>query len=234
MGYLLSSFAIYYFLNIYYLNDKNRYVTYLLNSFNNLEIKMNYDEFKSCGKLRSMLNKTYNSRIITPELQAYLDYRLDDEAKFHESGWKQAIVVSLYDFIIKCDSKRSRLEKVLKMLDILSSYKNKTVEAAIEAAGKDKGYWEPREVEFPNDINPRLSIYLGEDYGQIRKATKVSEPCALIDLEVDEYKDGLPTGKIILVTYDKESHRRFLHGYKKTREELLRAYYEEDEENGIL
>lgn len=199
-----------------------------------MNYKISYNEFRSCGKLRSMLNRTHNSKFITPQLQEFLDFRLNDESKFHESGWKQAVIVSLYDVIVACDSKRLRLEKVLKMLDILTSYKNEVVEAAIEAVGKDKGYWETREVEFPNDLDPRLSIDLGADYGQIRKATKASKPTLLIDLEVDEYIDGLPTGKTVLVTYDKDSHRRFLHGYKKTHEEELKEYYEEDEENGIL
>lgn len=193
-----------------------------------------YNEFKSCGKLRSMLNRTYNSKFITPELQEFLEFRLKDESEFHESGWKQAVVVSLYDFIVECKSKRLRFEKILKMLEYLTSYKNKVVEAAIEVAGKGKDYWEAREVEFPNDLDPRLSIDLGENYGQIRKAIKVSEPCLLINLEVDEYINGLPTGKTVLVTYDKDSHRRYLHGYKKSPEEKLKDFYEEDEENGIL
>lgn len=200
-----------------------------------MNYKISYNEYRQCGRLRCEINRTHNSKFITPQLQEFLDFRLNDEAKFHDSGWKQAVVVSLYDFIVECDSKRLRLEKVLKMLDILTSYKNDTVEAAIEAAGKGKGYWETREVSFPDKpIDPRLSIDLGADYGYITKATKASEPTLLIDLEVDEYKDGLPTGKTVLVTYDKDSHRRFLHGYKKTHEEELKEFYEEDEENGIL
>lgn len=202
-----------------------------------MNYKISYNEYRQCGSLRSMLNRTHNSKFITPELQAYLDYRLDDESKFHESGWKHAVVVALYDFIVGCKLKRLRLEKVLKMLDILTSYKNDDIELALEDYAKDKGYgeWETRVMAFPaTPVYPCLTIELGDNYGYITKATKATKSSRLIDFEVSEWIDGEPTGKTVLVTYDMGSHQRYHHGYKKPYEEAFKGYYEEDEENGIL
>ena len=194
-----------------------------------------YNEYKQCGSLRSMINRTHNSRFITPELQEFLEFRLTDESKFHESGWKQALIAKLCDFVIKYDSKRKRFEGFKIALDSMTSYFAPALKNLILAAGKGKDYWEAREVLFPEDTTVTMQMEFSNGYGIIQKISKVSEPCLLIDLELEEYdNDGFPTGKTVLVTYDMESQHRYYHGYKKTHEEELKEYYEEDEENGIL
>lgn len=194
-----------------------------------------YNEYKSCSSLRSMINRTHNSRFITPELQEFLEFRLNDESKFHEDGWKQAVIAKLCDFIIKCDSKRLRFEKFKIALDDITTYRAPALKNLILAAGKGKDYWEAREVLFPEDTTVTMLMEFSNGYGIIQKISKVSEPCLLIDLELDEYdNDGFPTGKTVLVTYDMESHQRYYHGYKKSPEEKLKEFCEEEEENGIL
>ena len=194
-----------------------------------------YNEYKQCGSLRSMINRTHNSRFITPELQEFLEFRLKDESKFHESGWKQAVIAKLYDFIVKCDSKRKRFEGFKIALDSMTSYFAPALKNLILAAGKGKDYWEAREVLFPEDTTVTMQMEFSNGYGIIQKISKVSEPCLLIDLELEEYdNDGFPTGKTVLVTYDMESHQRYYHGYKKSPEEKLKDFYEEDGENSIL
>ena len=86
-----------------------------------------YREFRSWGKLRCQLNRTHNSKLITPKLKKLLDIHLDDESKFHESGWKQAMIAKLYDFIIKCDSKRKRFEGFLDILNTAIGYTNSSI-----------------------------------------------------------------------------------------------------------
>lgn len=86
-----------------------------------------YREFRSWGKLRCQLNRTHNSKLITPKLQKLLDIHLDDESKFHESRWKQAVIAELYDFIIKCDSKRKRFEGFLDILSTAIGYTNSLI-----------------------------------------------------------------------------------------------------------
>ena len=194
-----------------------------------------YNEYKSCGRLRSMINRTHNSRFITPELQEFLEFRLKDESKFHESGWKQAMIAKLCDFVTKCDSKRKRFEGFKIALDSMTSYFAPALKNLILAAGKGKDYWEAREVLFPEDTTVTMQMEFSNGYGIIQKISKVSEPCLLIDLELEEYdNDGFPTGKTVLVTYDMESQHRYYHGYKKSPEEKLKNFYEEDEENSIL
>ena len=195
-----------------------------------------YNEYKSCGRLRSMINRTHNSRFITPELQEFLEFRLKDESKFHESGWKQAMIAKLCDFVIKCDSKRKRFEGFKIALDSMTSYFAPALKSLILAAGKGKDYWEAREVLFPEDTTVTMQMEFSNGYGIIQKISKVSEPCMLLDLELEEYdNDGFPTGKTVLVTYDMESQHRYYHGYKKSPEEKkLKDFYEEDEENSIL
>ena len=162
-----------------------------------------YNEYKSCGRLRSMINRTHNSRFITPELQEFLEFRLKDESKFHESGWKQAMIAKLCDFVTKCDSKRKRFEGFKIALDSMTSYFAPALKNLILAAGKGKDYWEAREVLFPEDTAVTMQMEFSNGYGIIQKISKVSEPCLLIDLELEEYdNDGFPTGKTVLVTYD--------------------------------
>lgn len=203
-----------------------------------MNYKISYNEYRQCGSLRSMLNRTHNSKFITPELQEFLEFRLKDEAKFHTKIWKKLVAISVLDLILQTKSKRERFEKILSLLEDVTSYEDLVVEAAIKAAGKGKGYWETREVSFPTKENATSFMNLANgSYGYIRKATKASKPSHLIDLEVDEFENGIWTGKTVLVTYDKESHRRYLHGYKKTREEEIeeiKEFYEEDEEILIL
>lgn len=194
-----------------------------------------YNEYKSCSSLRSMINRTHNSRFITPELQEFLEFRLNDESKFHEDGWMFSSIQKLKNIIVTTKSKRLRFEFFKIALDDITTYRAPALKNLILAAGKGKDYWEAREVLFPEDTTVTMLMEFSNGYGIIQKISKVSEPCLLIDLELDEYdNDGFPTGKTVLVTYDMESHQRYYHGYKKSPEEKLKDFYEEDEENGIL
>ena len=174
-----------------------------------------YQEFRRWGKLRSMLNRTYNSRIITPELQEFLLFRLNDEAEFHESGWKQAVITDLHNFIVGCASKRRRFEGFLDILDVATRYTNSFVWDAIADAKSEEEYWGKHEVVFPDKpIDPRLLMSLPNGYGLITKATKADFLSDFIDLEVEEFKKGIPTGRTVLVAYSLDG-RRFYRGYKE-------------------
>ena len=194
-----------------------------------------YNEYKSCGKLRRLINKTHNSGVLPLELRVFLRWRMTDESKFHEDGWMEENIQKLKNIIVTTKSKRLRFEKFKIILDDMVTYRAPALKNLILAAGKGKDYWEAREVLFPEDTTVTMQMEFSNGYGIIQKISKVSEPCLLIDLELEEYdNDGFPTGKTVLVTYDMESHQRYYHGYKKSPEEKLKDFYEEDEENGIL
>lgn len=194
-----------------------------------------YTEYKSCGKLRRLINKTHNSGVLPLELRIFLRWRMTDESKFHEDGWMEENIQKLKNIIVTTKSKRLRFEKFKIILDDITTYRAPALKNLILAAGRDKSYYEEREVLFPEDTTVTMLMEFSNGYGIIQKISKVSEPCLLIDLELDEYdNDGFPTGKTVLVTYDMESHQRYYHGYKKSPEEKLKDFYEEDEENCIL
>lgn len=194
-----------------------------------------YNEYRQCGKLRRLINKTHNSGVLPLELRIFLRWRMTDESKFHEDGWMEENIQKLKNIIVTTNSKRLRFEFFKIALDDMTTYLAPALKNLILAAGKGKDYWEAREVLFPENTTITMSMDFSNGYGIIRKISKVSEPCLLIDLELDEYdNDGFPTGKTVLVSYDMESHQRYYHGYKKSPEEKLKDFCEEDEENGIL
>lgn len=195
-----------------------------------------YNEYKQCASLRSLINKTHNSGVLPLELRIFLRWRMINERKFHKQGWMEENIQKLKNIIVTTKSKRLRFEFFKIALDDMTTYQAPALKNLILAAGKGKDYWESREVLFPEDTTVTMLMEFSNGYGIIQKISKVSEPCLLIDLELDEYdNDGFPTGKTVLVTYDMESHQRYYHGYKKSPEEKkLKDFYEEDEENGIL
>lgn len=194
-----------------------------------------YTEYKSCGKLRSMINRTYNSGVLPLELRIFLRWRMINERSFHKEGWMEENIQKLKNVIVTTKSKRLRFEKFKIILDDITTYRAPALKNLILAAGRDKSYYEEREVLFPEDTTVTMLMEFSNGYGIIRKISKVSEPCLLIDLELDEYdNDGFPCRKTVLVTYDMESHQRYYHGYKKSPEEKLKEFCEEEEENGIL
>lgn len=186
-------------------------------------MKMTYELFKINGRLRRMINKSYNSGVITPELKDFLRWRLHIESEFHPSIWMEENLRGLTSLILQTKSKRKRFEKLVNKFNELTCHPLPKIEAAIEDVVEDKGKWRP-EVLFHE---PFEKIEFSDGYGCIRKATKETSFSRIIHLELDEYdNDGTPTGKTILVSYDTKTHARIHYGYKP--EEEIRSYYGEE------